>query len=182
MNTFPYQRIVVIGTTSSGKSTLAKQIADKFGYQFIELDALYWEENWVPAPLLVFWERVENAVEAERWVIAGNYNSVRHIIWERAQVLIWLDYPFHILFWRLIKRTIHRVFTKELLWGKNVEKGWVHLKVWSPDSLMYWLFKTYWSRKRETPLWLEQYPHLKVFHFKHPKETEEWIRKGGSHF
>jgi hypothetical protein len=47
---------------------------------------------------------------------------------------------------------------------------------------MYWLFKTYWRRKRETPLLLEQYPHLKVFHFKHPKETEEWIRKGGSHF
>lgn len=176
MKPFPHKRIVVIGTTSSGKSTLAKQIAEKFNLSFIELDALYWEENWTPAPILVFFERVENAVEKENWVIAGNYSSVRHIVWERAQVIIWLDYPFSIVFWRLIKRTIHRTVTKELLWGKNVERGWVQLKVWSPDSLIHWLFKTYWRRKKETPLLLEQYSHLRVIHFMHPREVEKWLQ------
>jgi adenylate kinase family enzyme len=180
--TFPYKRVVVIGTTSSGKSTLANHIAKKFYLHFVELDALYWEENWTPAPILIFFERVENTVEEENWVIAGNYSSVRHIVWQRAQVIIWLDYPFHIVFWRLIRRMIHRVTTKELLWGKNVEKGWTHLKVWSPDSLIHWLFKTYWRRKKETPLLLSHYPHLRVIHFKHPREAEEWIHKVDSHF
>ncbi|MBK7448180.1 MAG: hypothetical protein IPJ47_01655 [Anaerolineales bacterium] len=41
MNPFPYKRVVVIGTTSSGKSTLAKQLADLFALEFIELDALF---------------------------------------------------------------------------------------------------------------------------------------------
>lgn len=179
MKTFPYKRIVVIGTTSSGKSTLAKQIADKFGYQFIELDALYWEESWTPAPTLRFWERVENAVAKKNWVLAGNYSSVRHIVWKRAQAIIWLDYPFLIVLWRLITRTIHRVFTKELLWGKNVERGWVQLKVWSPDSLIHWLLKTYWRRKREVPLLLglPEHQHLNLIHFKHPRETEKWLSK-----
>ncbi|MCC7117695.1 MAG: hypothetical protein IT310_04150 [Anaerolineales bacterium] len=172
---FPYKRIVVIGTTSSGKSTLAKQIADKFDLQFVELDALYWEENWTPAPMPVFFERVENMVEKERWALAGNYSSARQMVWERAQAIVWLDYPFQIVFWRLIKRIVRRSATKELLWGKNIEKGWVHLKLWSPDSLIHWLFKTYWRRKRETPLLLAQYPHLQVLHFTLPQEAEDWL-------
>lgn len=178
MNTFEHQRIVVIGTTSSGKSTLAKQIAEKIDLQFVELDALYWEENWMPAPMFVFFERVENAVEADNWVIAGNYSSVRHIIWQRAQAIIWLDYPFHIIFWRLIKRSIRRVASKELLWGKNVERGWIYLKVWSPDSLIYWLFKSYWRRKHEIPLLLTlpEHQHLTLIHFKHPIEAKQWLQ------
>ena len=48
-SSFPFQRMVVIGTTSSGKSTLAKRLSERLGLDFIELDALYWRENWTPA-------------------------------------------------------------------------------------------------------------------------------------
>jgi gluconate kinase len=44
----------VIGTTSSGKSTLANQLARKISGDFIELDALHWEPNWKEAPNEVF--------------------------------------------------------------------------------------------------------------------------------
>lgn len=46
---FPYRRIVIIGTTSSGKSTLAEKLAQTLGLDFIELDALHWEPDWVAA-------------------------------------------------------------------------------------------------------------------------------------
>ncbi len=187
MNTFPYKRIVVIGTTSSGKSTLAKQLADKLNLDFIELDALFWEPNWKEADFEVFRMRVETATSSQRslsegklgWVVAGNYRSVRDLIWPKAEAVIWLDYPFHIVFWRLLTRTIQRAVTRELLWGTNRETFWMHLKVWSPDSLFHWLFKTYWRRKRETPLLLSfpEYEHLKLIHFKHPREAEEWLGK-----
>ena len=183
MDTFPYKRVSVIGTTSSGKSTLAEQLAAKIGGNFVELDALYWEPNWIPALKPIFWERVEDAVAADAWVIAGNYNFIRPVIWQRAEVVIWLDYPLHIVFWRLLTRTIRRSITKELLWNTNREKFWPHLKLWSDDSLFHWLFKTYWRRKRETPklLALPEYAHLKVIHFMHPKKAECWL-KGDSHF
>jgi adenylate kinase family enzyme len=58
LSNFPYKRIVVIGTTSSGKSTLAKQLAEKIGGDYIELDALYWEPNWVAAELEVPWREI----------------------------------------------------------------------------------------------------------------------------
>lgn len=177
MNTFPYKRIVVIGTTSSGKSTLAKRLADKLDLDFIELDALHWEPNWKEAELAIFQERVEKATQTEKWVVAGNYSKVRDLIWSRAEAVIWLDYPFPIVFWRLLTRTIRRGWTQEELWNGNREKFWWHLKIWSDESLFKWLFKTYWRRKREYPvlLSLPENQHLATLHFRHPKEAESWL-------
>jgi adenylate kinase family enzyme len=177
MNTFSYHRIVVVGTTSSGKSTLASRLAKKIGGDFIELDALHWDPNWVEAPDEVFRKRVETAISAQTWVVAGNYHVVRDIIWLRAEAVIWLDYPFHVVFWRLFTRTIRRSFFQEELWNGNRENFWMHLKLWSDESLFHWLFKTYWRRKREYPILfsLPENTHLKIIHFKHPKEAEEWL-------
>jgi adenylate kinase family enzyme len=183
MNAFPYRRIAVIGTTSSGKSTLAGQLAEKISGDYIELDALHWEPNWVEAPDEVFRMRVEAATGAEAWVVAGNYSVVRDVIWPRVEAVVWLDYQFHIVFWRLLKRTIHRAVTQEELWNGNRETFWTHLKLWSEESLFHWLFKTYWRRKREYPMLfaLPENAHLKIIQFKHPRETERWL-KGDSHF
>ena len=178
MDTFPYRRIIVVGTTSSGKSTLANQLAEIIGADYIELDALHWEPNWVGAKPEVFRQRVETRTNSKVWVVAGNYSVVRDVFWQRAEVIIWLDYPLHIIFWRLLMRTIRRAVTREELWNGNRESFWPHLKLWSDDSLFHWLFKTYWRRKREYPVLfaLPEYAHLKVFHFTHPKEVELWLK------
>ena len=177
MPTFPYHCIAIIGTTSSGKSTLAGQLADKLGYDFIELDALHWEPNWQEAPLEVFRQRVETAIQAPAWGVAGNYHIVRDIVWAKAEIVIWLDYSLPRVFWQLTQRTFTRWWKHELLWGTNYENIWTHFKLWSQDSLFHWLFKTYWRRKREYPTLLTQpeYKHLKLIQFKHPKETDEWL-------
>jgi adenylate kinase family enzyme len=179
MNNFSHKRIVVVGTTSSGKSTLAEQLAQKIGGNFIDLDALHWEPNWVEAPDEVFRERVDTATSSVAWVVAGNYHVVRELVWSRAQAIIWLDYPFPIVFWRLLTRTIRRSVTREKLFSGNVENFWTHMKLWSSDSLFHWLFKTYWRRKREYPKLFSdpQNAHLKVLRFQHPNETEEWLMK-----
>jgi len=179
MPSFPYKRIVIVGTTSSGKSTLAEQLANKFDYDFIELDALHWEPNWQEAPLEVFLKRVDKATNSPGWVVAGNYHSVRDIVWQKAEFIIWLDYPLAIVFWQLTWRTFKRWWTQELLWGTNRENLWTHFKLWSEESLFHWLFKTYWRRKREYPLLfsLPEHHHLEIIRFKHPQETETWLKK-----
>jgi adenylate kinase family enzyme len=178
MTNFPYKRIVVMGTTSSGKSTLAEKLAYKSGYEFIELDALNWEPNWTPAPQEIFHQRVDKATQAEKWVVAGNYQSVRHIVWPKADVVIWLDYSLGRIFWQLTRRTFSRWWRHELLWGTNYENLWMHFKLWSDESLYHWLFKTYWRRKREYPMLLAmpEHKHLDLLHFKQPQETEAWLK------
>ena len=177
MSSFPYQRAVVIGVTSSGKSTLAEKLARHFALNFIELDALNWEPNWQEAPLEVFRARVEKATQAEKWIVAGNYHVVRDLIWPKAEAMIWLDYPLLTVLVQLTRRTFTRWWTQELLWGTNRERLWDHFTFWSQDSLYHWLFQTYWRRKREYPFLLSQpeHQHLKLIRLRHPKETEEWL-------
>jgi adenylate kinase family enzyme len=174
---FPYKRIVIIGTTSSGKSTLAERLAERLDLACVDLDALHWEPGWQGAPLEVFRARVLEATKSGRWVVAGNYSSVRDLLWSQAEAVIWLDYSFGVIFGRLWKRTWRRWWHQELLWGTNRENMWNHLKLWSDDSLFKWLFKTYWRRKREFPEQLAQpeHKHLKLFRFKAPQETENWL-------
>jgi len=179
MKKFPYPRIVIVGTTSSGKSTLAKELSNQFGLDYIELDALHWEPNWKEAPNEVFRERVDQATRAERWVVAGNYQIVRDLVWPRAKAIIWLDYSFSRVFWQLTVRTFRRgVLGEEFVHG-NRERLWWHLKFWSDESLYNWLFKTYWRRKREYPLLFGEpdNAHLVIIRFSSPREADEWLTK-----
>jgi adenylate kinase family enzyme len=177
MDSFPFKRMVVIGSTSSGKSTLAKRLADQFALNFVELDALHLEHNWQEAPDEVFRARVDEATRAEGWVVAGNYLRVRDIIWPRAKAVIWLDYSFPRVFWQLTMRTFRRGLLQEELWNGNREKLWWHFKLWSDESLYHWLFKTYWKHKREFPQLFSEprYAHLTIVRFGSPREAEEWL-------
>lgn len=177
MHPFPYQRLVIIGSTSSGKSTLAEQLASKLNARFIELDALHWEPGWQEAPLEVFRARVSQAMKTPAWVVAGNYHVVRDLVWPQAEAIIWLDYSFPRVLWQLTRRTFTRWWTQELLWGKVREPLWVHFKLWSEESLYHWLVKTYWRRKREYPLLfsLPENQHLTLLRFRRPRETSKWL-------
>lgn len=74
-------RISVVGTTGSGKTTLACQIAGRLKIPHIELDALHWGPDWTQAPLQLFRARVTDAVKGGAWVVDGNYGKVRDIVW-----------------------------------------------------------------------------------------------------
>jgi len=182
MNSLLFKRMVVVGTTSSGKSTLAKRLANQSALDFIELDALHWEPNWQEAPDDIFRVRVDEATRAERWIVAGNYRIVRDIVWSRAEAIIWLDYSFPRVFWQLTVRTFRRGVLQDELWNGNREKLWWHFKLWSDESLYRWLFKTYWKRKLEYPLLfaLPENAHLKIIQLKSPRETEEWLKSVSS--
>lgn len=71
------KRIKIIGTSGSGKTTLARQIAEKIKIQHIELDALFWDENWTNPPDDEFRKRVFNAMQiaGDSWVMDGNYRQ-----------------------------------------------------------------------------------------------------------
>lgn len=177
MEAFPHRRIVVIGTTGSGKSTLALALSSRLHLDYIELDALHWQPGWRPAAREEMRPALEAALASQAWVVAGNYSDLRDLIWPRAQALVWLDYPLPLIFWRLLVRTVRRSTLQEELWNGNREKFWWHLKLWSDESLFRWLFKTYWRRKRETPLLLAEpaHAHLELVHLATPRQARAWL-------
>ncbi|HIE58210.1 MAG TPA: adenylate kinase [Anaerolineales bacterium] len=174
---FPYRRLSVVGTSGFGKSTLAEKLAHRLKVTFVELDALHWEPGWKPAEITVFRRRVDEATREPGWAVAGNYSRVRDIIWARAQAVVWLDYPFGIGLWRLVKRTLLRAVRREELWNGNRDLFYPHLKFWSDESLIVWYFKTYGRRKREYPqlFSLPEYAHLNVIHLRTPQDADSWL-------
>ena len=172
---FPYNRVVVIGTSASGKSTLAKAIAGKTGLEYVELDSLFHGPNWKQTPRDEFVARVRNRMTTERWVIDGNYgNWAGHF--QRAELIIWLDYPFRIILSRVLRRTLTRLLTREELWNGNRE-AWA--MAFSRESIVLWVFKTYWRRKREFPVVLgsNSLEHVHKLRFRHPKEATQFLER-----
>ena len=52
-------RIVIIGTTGVGKTTLGKNLSAKLNLPFIELDGLKQGPNWVETPDDIFIKKVK---------------------------------------------------------------------------------------------------------------------------
>jgi adenylate kinase family enzyme len=128
------QRIVVVGTSGSGKTTTASRIAQRLGIHHVELDALHWEPDWTPAPLDVFRERVARALNGDAWAVDGNYSKVRDIVWSRTDTVVWLDYTLPVIMGQLVWRTLRRVFTREELWSGNRES--LRTTLLSRDSIL----------------------------------------------
>ena len=164
-----------MGTTGSGKTTLAGQLARHLDVPHIELDALYWGPQWTPAPSAVFRERVQQAVDEDTWVADGNYRAVRDILWPRAEMIVWLDYRLRLILWRLLQRTGQRLITRETLCGTNQERLWSQF---TRDSLFVWALKTYRRRRRDYLGLFQQpdYAHVHKVHLRTPRETEAWLQ------
>ncbi|MBN2387920.1 MAG: AAA family ATPase [Anaerolineales bacterium] len=171
------RRIVVIGATGSGKTTMAAALAGRLGAQHIEIDALHWGPNWTHCSDEALLQRLDAATRSDGWVMDGNYGITRPVTWPRAQAVVWLDYPFWTIFRQLFFRTLRRAWTREVLWNNNVEPFWIHFKLWSKDSLFAWLFMTYRRRKRQYPALFArpEYAHLKVYRFKKPRQANDWL-------
>lgn len=170
-------RIAIVGATGSGKTTLARKIAHHLDIPHIETDSVYWGPNWTPIPLEEFRHWIDIATRGERWIIDGNYSKVRDLVWGRADAIIWLDYPFLLVFWRLLRRSIPRVFSRKELWNGNYET--LRGMFLSRESLFVWLIQSY-PRQKKTYPWLVTQPmfsHLAFIRLRSPRKADEWLNE-----
>jgi len=65
-------RIIVIGSSCSGKSTFSQQLAIQLDKNYIQLDQLHWLPHWQERPTDEFKELVAQAAAKQQWVIDGN--------------------------------------------------------------------------------------------------------------
>ncbi len=170
------KRVVVVGTTGSGKTTFAAALARAIGAPHIELDQLRWSPNWTPKPHDDLFREINAAVSGDLWVIDGNYSRSRPIIWPRADTLVWLDYPFHIVISRLLRRTLRRVLFGEPCCNGNRESLGRAL---SRDSILLWALQTHAHRRRDFTQAMgdPRHAHLRKLRFRSPKETAAWLER-----
>lgn len=172
------KRVVVIGTSGGGKTTLAQEIAVRLKLPHTELDSLHHEPGWQEAELDVFRARVDVVTSGVVWVVDGNYSKVRDLVWPRADTLIWLDYPPHVFLPRLFWRTVKRIVTRENLWGTGNRETF-QAQFLSRDSLFVWAWNSSKRRKTTYPHAFAQpeHAHLTIHHFTSPRQTREFMSK-----
>jgi adenylate kinase family enzyme len=168
-------RVVVIGTSCSGKTTFATALAAHFQVPHIELDQLHWLPDWQERPLEEFRSLVRDATESEKWVMDGNYSVVRDITWRRATAVVWLDYSFPVVFARALWRSIARIITREELFAGNRET--FRKTFMDRDSILLWILATYQRRRREYPDLFKkpEYGHLQVIRLQTPPAARTFL-------
>ena len=168
-------RLVLIGTSGAGKTTMAKRIAQTLHMPHIEFDAIRHGPNWAETPDDVFREVLGHQLRGARWVADGNYSFARDIVWPRATTVVWLDLPIRVVMWRLFWRTMRRGVLRQELWNGNREKIWWHF--FSRQSLFLWAMQTHWRRRRTIPPTLArpEHIHLDLVHLRTPKDARQWL-------
>jgi adenylate kinase family enzyme len=170
------ERVVVIGTSCCGKTTLARRMAEAIGSPHVELDAIHWGPGWTEAPEDEFLAAVRRCTEGPRWVVDGNYSKVQDIVWTRATDAIWLNYPFAVVFGRALVRTLRRVFLRELLYNGNRES--FRNAFLSRGSILWWVITTFRRRRRQyrTLFAEDTFPQLSLTELRRPRDAERLVR------
>lgn len=88
------QRILVMGSSGSGKSTFAQRLSAITGIPVISLDALFWKPGWIESDRAKFRARVAEVLRQPRWIVDGNYIAAEGELRRSASdTVIWFDLP-----------------------------------------------------------------------------------------
>ncbi len=172
-------RIVIVGRTGSGKTTLARALSAALDVPHVELDALYFGPNFSTVSLPVLRERTTAALTGDRWVTDGNKKAVRDLVWPRADTLVWLDYPLTVSLWRLGKRALWRTSVIRTQAAETGEKTAVPKQFLAGARGVLRALRSHMGQRREYPILFAQpeNQHLAVVRLRSPRATSRWLAR-----
>ena len=170
------ERVVVIGSSCSGKSTFSQKLANKMALEYIELDQLHWLPNWQERADDEFRGLVKQATASDTWVLDGNYSVVRDIVWTRATKIIWLNHSFRVVLYRSFTRSIVRAVTKKKLFAGNVET--FKQTFFSRDSIILWVLQTYHQKRKRYNKLLPQlkFQGIEIIELNNQKQVQQYLK------
>src|SRR5690606_31488366 len=118
----PLRRVLVHGVTGSGKTTLARRIADVTGLPWHSVDdEIGWLPGWVSRPEVEQRAIAARIAAGDAWVLDTTYSAWRDVVLPRVELVVALDYPRWLSFGRLLRRTVRRMVRREEICNGNVE-------------------------------------------------------------
>lgn len=168
------ERILVVGATGAGKSTLARAVGERLGVPYHEMDALYFTgPDWTVNEGLT--EDVLRLTSEPRWIIDSiGSPEVRDLLWETADTVIWLDYARRVIMPRVLRRSVRRTVTRESIFGGNRETwaGWL-----SREHPAWWAWSQHAGRRREIERRAidPRFAPLVTHRFVRPADTAAWL-------
>jgi adenylate kinase family enzyme len=164
--------VLVGGTSGAGKTTLARAVAEVLGCPFVELDALHHGPGWMKRP--EFEADVDRFAAGPTWAAEWQYATVRDLLLDRADCLVWLDLPRAVVMTRVVRRTVGRGLRGEVLWNGNVEPPF-RTFLTDRDHIVRWAWRTHPRTGEEVLAALATHPELPVVRLRTRADVARWL-------
>ena len=158
---------MVVGVSASGKTTFTKKLAAKLHMQPILMDEIVWNPGWNYIGDEAAVEKIKQVIAGEQWLFEGYIaTAVRTEVFERADIVLYLDYPGWLSAWRYMKRCA---------------KHWKNPRLelpGSPDKFSFKFLKLVYTKGevwRLEELFKENEWNDKIIRFKRPKDAADYL-------
>jgi hypothetical protein len=102
------------------------------------------------------------------------YSQVRAILGQRADLLVWLDLPRALVMRQVIRRTVRRRLSRQVLWNGNREPPlWTILT--DREHIIPWTWATHHKTATKVAALLEEHPDLVVVRLASRSDGERWL-------
>jgi adenylate kinase family enzyme len=167
------RRVLVAGTSGSGKTTVAARVAVLLRAPHVEIDSLFHGPSWTRRAS--FEDDVHRFSAGPCWVTEWQYDSVRAQLADRADLLIWLDLSKITVMRQIVRRTIVRRLRRQQLWNGNVEPP-LRTVFTDPEHIVRWAWKTHSRTAARVEELLARRSDLPIVRLRSRSEVDRWLR------
>ncbi len=151
-------KVIVIGSPGSGKSTFARKLANKTGLPLYYLDMIWHKPDRTTITRQEFNTRLEEIMKTDKWIIDGNYQRSIPCRLEKCDTVFFLDMPLETCMAGAIAR----------LGAEREDMPW-HDKELNPE-FRQWVIDFHTQKAPVIRLWLESYKTKVEVVFFHTRE------------
>lgn len=166
-------KILVIGYSSSGKSTFSKRIGQVYNLPVLHIDKIYFAPNWVERDRKQVEKEIRAFMKNDAWIIDGLYRKYAKERFELADQIFVFDFNrFKCLYGAIVRRFKYHNQNRDSIADGCKER--LNL------SFIWWIL--FGGRKKESKILLKNIEttyNSKVVVFKTRKQASRYLRSIG---
>lgn len=163
--------MLVAGTSGSGKTRLAGLVGAALDIPHVDIDGLFHGPNWVRRES--FLDDVEAFTSQPSWATEWQYGSVRKLLADRADLVLWLDFPRRTVMRQVVTRTVRRRLRRIELWNGNLEPP-LHTFFTDPEHIVRWAWTTHHKTAGRIAALRDRRPDLPVVRLPGRAAVDRW--------
>ena len=159
------QKIIVIGSPGSGKSTFSRRLRDITSLPLYHLDMIWHKPDRTTITKEEFDRRLSEILSTDKWIIDGNYQRTIEIRLEKCDAVFLMDFPLEIC----LAGAAARVGTK------RDDLPWVEDEL--DEEFRQWIVDFPNEKLPQIYQMLDKYSGKNIIIFKSRQEANEYLQK-----
>lgn len=160
-----FQKIIVIGSPGSGKSTFSRKLRDVTGLPLYYLDMINHKPDKTTVPGEEFDRQLNEIMLTDKWIIDGNYQRTLEMRLKKCDTAFLLDFPLEVCL----------AGAAERVGKKREDMPWVEDEL--DEEFRQWIVDFPFAKLPEIYQMLERYNNKNIVIFKSRQEMEKYLQK-----